>query len=462
MIERGEKRKMKRQPRRKGKKNKNSSSACDVRSYRVDGSKEGISRKGNFHRGVGMSKFLTILIAGLFVFAAAAPASATDARVASLAYAGNYIEDDYNIFTWYATLPSYSNTVWIGMQPYYYEYGPSQGDEYFYYMGASYGLGEEGKYGTLAMFYYNNAPGLNPFGSYGSWPGAGVFGSWLPSKFTILYGYSMEKVSLGFYFNRADWMYKETVDEASEEDSYAYTTIGVGLRMDIGEKAYMDIAGDLSFASYKDEETSYGDVEQDANKMYGARMRLFYDWNDKITWVPYFNFRAFDFNLKAEEDWEFYGDKGLFLDFGLGANVKVNENNLLLFAIEPYSYVKREPSEPPSGVSYEEKSTVIPRFFLGLESDVKDWLTFRAGVMKELAKYEEDLEIEDVGKESNEQTNAPFEFYMGLGFHVGDFNIDCLLNNNLPFRLGYWLTGYQPYESYYDMPVYMITATYGF
>jgi hypothetical protein len=246
-----------------------------------------------------MNKFFTVLLAGLFVFAAAVPASATDARLASLAYGGNYLEDDYNIFTWYGTLPSYSNMVWIGMQDLEWD----EGDEMFYFMGASYGLGEDGKYGTLAMFYYDYAPGLNPFGySDGMWPGAGLFGWWLPSKFTMMYGYAMEKMSLGLYFSRADEMAKYTEDEASAEYKHAYTTFGAGLRFDLGEKAYMDVAADLSLASYKEEETSYGDINQDANKMYGFRARMFYEWNETITWVPYFNFRMFDFNLKADEE----------------------------------------------------------------------------------------------------------------------------------------------------------------
>jgi hypothetical protein len=411
-----------------------------------------------------MNKFFTVLLAGLFVFAAAVPASATDARLASLAYGGNYLEDDYNIFTWYGTLPSYSNMVWIGMQDLEWD----EGDEMFYFMGASYGLGEDGKYGTLAMFYYDYAPGLNPFGySDGMWPGAGLFGYWLPSKFTMMYGYAMEKMSLGLYFSRADEMAKYTEDEESAEYKHAYTTFGAGLRFDLGEKAYMDVAADLSLASYKEEETSYGDINQDANKMYGFRARMFYEWNETITWVPYFNFRMFDFNLKADEEgFDYYGDKGMFLDFGLGANIKVNEDNLLLFAIEPYSYAKREPSDLPSGVSADLTMKVMPRFILGLESDVKDWLTFRAGAKKELTNWKMSYEETGEGKASVEYTYAPFDFYMGLGFHVGDFDIDLLLNNEVPMHLGYWLTGYQQgdyYEGYNnELPIYMITATYGF
>jgi hypothetical protein len=76
------------------------------------------------------------------------------------------------------------------------------------------------------------------------------------------------------------------------------------------------------------------------------------------------------------------------------------------------------------------------------------------------------MEVEEEGKASVEYTYAPFNFYMGLGFHVGDFDIDLVLNNEVPMHLGYWLTGYQPsnyYEGYdSELPIYMISATYGF
>jgi hypothetical protein len=163
------------------------------------------------YRGFVMSKFFAVMLSVLFLVATAVPLLATDARQIALAGTGNYIEDDYNIFTWYATLPSYSNTVWIGLN-YGYDYydgavtagAASQGmsNNNWAYMGASYGLGKEGKYGTLAMFYYDYAPGLNLSGS--SWPGANVFSQSVGNKWTVLYAYPMEKMSLGFYFNRAD------------------------------------------------------------------------------------------------------------------------------------------------------------------------------------------------------------------------------------------------------------------
>jgi len=191
---------------------------------------------------------------------------------------------------------------------------------------------------------------------------------------------------------------------------------------------------------------------------------MFYEWSETVTLVPYVNFRSFDFSLKADSaDWKdtHYGDKGIMFDIALGANIKVNEDNLLIFGVAPYSYAKYEPSDPPEGTSYKVTETQMPVFLLGLESDVKDWLTFRAGTMKGFAKYETKTESEDA-TDTRTNTYSWFNFYMGLGFHVGDFDIDALIDNELPFRIGYWLTGYNAYDYYGMGPVYMVTTAYHF
>jgi len=417
-----------------------------------------------------MKKLFSLIVAAVLVAGLAMPAFATDSRVIALAGTGNYLEDDYNIFDWPATLPSYSNMVWMSVHHYmYWPYGEAGFyPDYFTMIGASYGFGEDNEFGTLAMFFYNYAPPLNVIGEYQS-----VFTSTLPSKFHIMYAYPMESLSFGIYLSRADEYTSETMDTETEEDSYAYTTVGAGVRFDIGEKAYGDVAFDVSFASYKNENTSYGTIENDANMKYGFRGRLFYEYNDNVTLVPYFSYSAYDFRLKADSsDYAdyYWGDKAMMINFGIGANVKVNEDNMLLFVIEPFNYVKNEPSQAPDTVESEWTYTMMPRFYLALESDVKDWLTFRVGGSKILGKYTEKSNVEGDYEETS--TDAPFSFFMGLGFHVGDFDIDCVINTDLPYHLGYWLTGYGwdtydgPYAansaSYFNEPIYMVTGTYHF
>jgi hypothetical protein len=417
-----------------------------------------------------MRKFTMMVLAVLFVVATAAPVMATDARQQALAGVGYFIEDDYNIFNWPATLTSYSNMVWVGLGNYYEYYGdavsqPASG--YMTYLGASYGLGKENKYGTLAMFLYDYGPPLNPY-SGGAWPGSGVFDMTLSNKWTLMWAYPMEKLSLGLYFNRADNGLKH--DEAptttnSYEDHAAYTTFGASVRFDIGDKSYTDLAFNLSMASYKEENTSYGDIKDNAHTKMGFMGRMFYQWNETITWVPFVSFMNYDFSLKADStDYvdNYWGDKGTAVTIGLGANIKVNEDNMLIFAVEPFDYLKRQPSDPPSGVTVENKFTNMPVFFLALESDVRDWMTVRAGAYKGFYKDEYNTEASGGVKSDYTYTGAYYDFFLGLGFHVGDFDIDAVLNNDLPFRLGYWLTGFQPYSDWSDAPVYMITTTYHF
>ncbi len=467
-----------------------------------------------------MKKAFAILLSALFVVALAVPVLATDARQIALGSVGPYIEDDFNIFTWYGTLPSYSNTVWIGLDyyDYYYYLGApaDNGSSSNAYIGASYALGSEGKYGTLAMFFSYYGATLNS--GYWGWDYYDEpYSESLPSKWQVMYGYAMEKLSFGLFFGRSDghqmcdYRYTYTDPDTTEAylDDYqmSYTTIGAGVRFDIGEKMYADLAFDYKWAGatiteenyYYDHYYGWGEITADANKMMNFRGRMFYEWNEMITWVPYVNFGTFDFSLDSDSSRVFsryystdtlswkdvhYGVKGTEFLFGLGANIKVNENNLLLFAVEPYGYQSLEQSDPPAsdfvhqyndpwnwGRTVEQTYTVLPAFRLALESDVRDWLTFRIGGVKSFYKTEttesythqygsdDDDDTEEV-KTVCEYSFSDFNYWMGLGFHVGDFDIDAVVNNNLPFRIGYWLTGYQ--NNHDGPPVYMLSATYHF
>jgi len=51
-----------------------------------------------------------------------------------------------------------------------------------------------------------------------------------------------------------------------------------------------------------------------------------------------------------------------------------------------------------------------------------------------------------------------FAWFLGGGFHVGEWDIDAVFDPSMPFRLGYWLTGYNSTEP----PVGRVSATYRF
>jgi len=407
---------------------------------------------------------------------------ATESRIMALGgYTAPYICDDANVYKWYATLPSYSNLLIVNMWNYDYYY-----DEPDAAFAMTYALGEEGKYGTIGMGFMRQTWGLNEnyglvYDIYDSWEDYNIAEWTIESKYIVAYGYQMEKMAFGLYFSRASERYNEEYD--ADDDSYeyetidAYTTIGLGFRMDIGDNMTLDLAGD--YTKVTDERTytedEDGDWELDPGKMMSVRGRMFYEWNDEITFVPYVSFKNRDFGYAPIENWyedEAYGYKDMELTFGIGANMTVNEDNMILFAVEPYSMMKAEPSGYTDGYEYtwEVKYRVMPRFILALESDLTDWLTFRTGCSKDLGKasYKEEWDGDEGSytyEESwtDEEWDA-FSWNLGLGFHFGDFDIDCVINKVVPFKMGYWLTGMQNYyyEGYESTPISMISAKYHF
>jgi len=422
-----------------------------------------------------MKKLLLVVLAIAMTAAFTVPAEATQSRVAALGGYGRYLEDDFNIFEWPATLPSYGNMAWIELMTEQFWFDSDCPEDLDCYeiipaIGAALTLGEDGKFGTLAMFFYNYSEPLNPFWNADMWVPWNSDDPFMWSnahKFHVLYGYAMEGLQFGFALTRSDDSYKYE-NGSTYEYHDAYTTISAGVRFDVGEAAYMDINVDLGMGStlYDYEYSSYGEISEDGNMIYGVKARMFYEWNETVTWVPYFGWTSYDFSFKADSaDYndDYWGDKGMMMEFGIGANIAVNDDNLLLFAVEPFNYYKREPSAIPDGVEgdWSTTYTVMPRFILGLESDVKDWLTFRMGGVHELMKGE--WKYAGEGEEWTETgTGSYFSYYMGLGFHVGDWDIDCVLNNATPFRLGYWLTGMGQDESDDEVAAWIFSAKYHF
>lgn len=429
-----------------------------------------------------MKRFFAITLAAILVAAVAVPAMATESRLRAMGGVNNYVEDDANIFDWPATLPSYSNWFIVDMMP----------DHEWGMYGLTKSIGEYGDYGTFGIFFTEDMAAPNTYDWDDSedlpfdWKNSEAFASWINAKWMLLYGYEInEDMSIGIKFMRASSNKTYEGDTLSLEEKMAYTTIGASFRMEANDDLYFDLGFDYTMATRTDnmeyDDFPYNDIDEadcelteDPGQDMKFRGRMFYNWTDMITLVPYVGFRMSEFNYAASgenctawDNYELFGMKGMQFNLGIAANMMVNEDNLIVFAVEPFKYTKMEPSAYAEGdmefdgeISGYER--VLPGFILGLESDVRDWLTFRTGCTKMLTTLGADGDVNDT---SNEVTwdYADFEWYLGLGFHVGDFTVDCQVDKNVPFNMGYWLTGYGGYgEGKYDTPIYRISALYSF
>lgn len=418
------------------------------------------------------------LVLAMLIIAVAMPAFGSQTRVRSLgSMTAPFIEDDSNVFMWPATLASYANIVQITAG--YYDvvkWGDDRGeydDDMTAQFGMTYGLGEDNKYGVLGMWWQENTWGPN---MQGMWWGPGAPGNYdfsdnVYNKWNLMWALGFETIDIGVRFERADEGYYQDDNSDKYENYTSYTTLGLGLRWNLSDAAYMDIAFDYTTVGYTYKQMGSDEtLEADSKSIMALRARMFYEWTDVITWVPYFSYKGGTLSYKSSEsgyydDDDCWGLKGYQLDFGLAANINVNDDNLIIVGIEPYGIYKGEPADCGSDAGSEEMSqTIFPGFVFGLESDVKDWLTFRIGCSKALLKTEGIYEGEGDSYEEY-WTWAPFEWQLGLGFHVGDFDIDLLVNREAPFSMGYWMTGIQPGQYETDdigTPIGMISATYSF
>ncbi|MDH3214907.1 MAG: hypothetical protein OEN01_01285 [Candidatus Krumholzibacteria bacterium] len=402
-----------------------------------------------------MSKISKMLILSLVVVSLASASFATTSRVIALAGTSNYINDDSNIFRWYGTLPSYTNMVMAEAGQATGTIGPSgNGDLFTEYqaLGFTHSWGEDHWLGTWAVFLLYNSVEDMSFYNFNPLAGIGTEGtnSTPTTKFVFSWGNEIEDVvSYGINFTRSDASFETT---AGGTNDINYTTIGGGARFDVGEDAYVDAAATFGFAGGD----SLGGF--DNGKAWDLAARLFWEVRDDVTVVPFLGWRAFD--LAYEDLAATSGLKSSDFQAGASLNFDVNTNNMLIFATE-IEFVTLEPSKVAPGDQNEIKVTHLPKFFVALESDVTSWLTTRVGATKTMRKIEDtDFAGDESISTAPSFEGGDFDWSLGAGFHVGEWDIDAVFSHEIPFRLGYWLTGYGVGDL--DPPVGRVSGTYRF
>jgi len=422
--------------------------------------------------------FGKVFVVSLIVVALTAPlAFGTTARVRTLAESGDYLNDDSNVFRWYATLPSYSNLVMA-------EVGTYQGYTAFHQaLGITHACGEDGKYGTWAVFLMDNLMDnsfytVTPYASYNMLQTPLPFDMFPTNKFAIQWGKEFESLALGLGFTRSD-MSSEYTDAIDQKLQSSFTSFGGGIRGDLGDAAYADLAVTVGIIGGEiDMGDGSGKLDFDKKTAFDVGARMFYEWKDYATLVPLVNFQMLEFAWNLPEgyvlDEDGHGDKVNNFSIGLMLNMDVNTNNMIIFGVE-FQRMKWEPSiaDTAADAFKEYTETHLPTFRLALESDVKPWLTARVGAKKHLIKEK----YKWVGGDEETYTDSYFDWYLGCGFHIAEFDVDCELGPEAPFSMGYWLTGhtaypnygYYPYAttgaaqpSYGDGPITRISATYHF
>jgi len=436
-----------------------------------------------------------VLVSMLVLMVGASISMASTARVRTLAHTGDYIPDDSNVNRWYSTLPSYANQVTAEMG--FISYDSDLSDTRA--LSWNIACGDEAEYGTYRISLNENAvdhPGLwmiNPFHTMKS-PGTStpnLFGIGDGGFDTPINNWDLagaweigENAAVGVSFTRSGFSIKSS-DGAGSETNFdlSWTTFGVGGTWSNNEDLVLDGVFNFGMAGGMLEEvgtSSTATAEWDSKNSIDFAARGMWDWKDDVTVTPVIEFCTAEYSFIADAASAAApivapdGDKWTNFMLGVGMDVDVNTDNTLIFAVE-FNSMKWEFVNPPTSTTgtdtlFELSQTYLPTIRMALESDITSWMKTRVGAAKTIGKTTEKGHL---GAENEYTTGAgivdsdyssdSFDWFLGVGFTVAEWTIDCELEQQTPFSLGYWLTGY----SYWDQdtssgPIARISAVYNY
>ena len=212
---------------------------------------------------------------------------------------------------------------------------------------------------------------------------------------------------------------------------------------------------------------------QDAgNTSYAVLARAVLNQGDKHVWYPAGWYVNDDLgwsvsnagnnagvNRSADETYKFYG-------VGISDNMKVNENNLLLWGVQvsqfKHEYTRGDdntgagPTGNPKTLT--EKTTEFPLVFAAIETDATKCLKIRMGASRALmTTNDEETTFGATPTTTTIKTRgSDFRFGLGTGIRWNNLDIDMTLNQEFPLSGGYILSGNQA------TPFTRVSATYHF
>ncbi|HEY3156848.1 MAG TPA: hypothetical protein VGK76_09550 [Candidatus Eisenbacteria bacterium] len=209
--------------------------------------------------------------------------------------------------------------------------------------------------------------------------------------------------------------------------------------------------------------------EDDGSASYAVLGRAFVNQGDKHVWVPsawYVNddlsWKVSNFNgtvgalRSADEKYKQYG-------VGISDNMRVNDNNLLLWGVavgqSKHNFERSDVSVAAGEQStFEEKTSAIPLVFAAIETDATRWLKVRVGANRSMVSSQTKdttFGAPSTTLTTKERTSA-FNFSLGTGIRWNNLDVDMTLNEKFPLTGGYILSGDR------STPFTRASATYHF
>ena len=358
-------------------------------------------------------RFLAILICGLAVMSL----TATETRVSSMGGIGFYIRDNSNIFYFPGTVLQYQNQAVAELR--------AKNNDNLYTVGVHLAPSQGSTYGV-----YLNRPLSLPQDILE----AVVPDLQLDRCTTLFYGGQSSGYDYGVMLSVAT----DKDEEDSGEETVTQTAKYIGLNAGVSVDDYdLGLQIDLPNAKWE--------FADDEDKWHGIGIglngRYFSQRSDNMEAVLLAVLYYGSANRKWEEE-DLDVDYGkLRLGLGGAINYRIDQNNMLVLAVEAFGYDK-DNMNVKDGTETTYTVTTLPGIFVGVEAQVKSWLLGRLGARQVYQSVSEKTKP-DGGDESEEVTySSSFGVSFGLGIVFGNLQLDALFNEGLLFDGPNFISGH--------------------
>ena len=208
--------------------------------------------------------------------------------------------------------------------------------------------------------------------------------------------------------------------------------------------------------------------EDNGNMSYALFVRGIMNKGDRSTWYPaawYVNddlgytVTNSGIGVEPRDVGETYKNWGV----GLSHNMRVNDNNLLIFGAavgeSKHEYERNDNNDSAVNgdvSNFEEKTMLMPIFFAGLETEATSWLKIRMGATQSLENFETETTAFDGTSLKVKEHSSSFDFNLGAGIRWNNLDFDLTLNEAFPMSGGWILSGDEA------TPATRASATYHF
>jgi hypothetical protein len=385
---------------------------------------------------------------------------ATSTRINSLGGSGGFFEDNHNVLRWSGSLGDYPDLAII--ETGHFDLTHGYDDDWGKSVSGPGGgvharFDKAGRWGTGGLYFHGSADDSDPGSLHRSYLGGSV---------TALYSREVAGVSGALIFRHtADTDFKSNlVKPVPIEIGYERSRddIGLGARLDLSEKAYLDLAGDIRHISDRAYGSDPNNLNWDTGDLdswnnFGLRTRAFIGLNDRLALAPLLEYISEDFTSTSFAGTgllrETSNNSGRLVRLGAGLNFFVNADNFLLFSTEYLDgKVDHTISDLDGAVDHfwqEDYSVLLMR--LAFETRLAHWITVRAS-----SGYEH---VDNRGTLPNPPTGEHIPLGLGVGLHLGSLAMDLALTDREPQGLSRYSATLPGVESATWLS---ITLSYGF